>query len=52
MEPQELFNNWAKLRAEKHFDEGKKQNEYPEDCPEHKAYNDRWKELEEEYGTL
>ena len=48
MEPQELFNNWARLRAEKHFDEGEKQNEYPTDCPEYEAYEKRWKELEKE----
>jgi len=52
MEPQEVFNNWARLRAEKHFDEGIKRNHYPEDCEEYKAYNDRWAELEYEQEQI
>ena len=45
---QKAFNDWVISRAEKHFDEGEKQNEYPTDCPEYEAYEKRWKELEKE----
>ena len=45
---QKAFNDWVISRAEKHFDEGEKQNLYPTDCPEYEAYEKRWKELEKE----
>ncbi len=45
MEPQEIFNNWVKLRVGMHFDQGLYQNEYEEGSIERAVYDAEWRRL-------
>ncbi len=47
MEPQEIFNNWVKLRVGMHFDQGLYQNEYEENSIERAVYDEEWQRLKE-----
>ncbi len=47
MEPQEIFNNWVKLRVSMHFDQGLYQNEYEENSIEREVYDAEWQRLKE-----
>ena len=52
MTPEELFENWVRMRARKHFSEGEKHNLYEPDSQDYLTYEDEWKKQEQEYGTL
>ena len=42
MRPEEVFEQWVKLRAGKHFEERHKQNEYEAGGDEFLTYEEEW----------
>jgi hypothetical protein len=47
METQEVFNNWVKVRASMHFEQGNYQNEYEAGSIERAVYDEEWQRLTE-----
>ena len=45
MKPEELFENWVRLRARKHYSEKRKQNEYEPDSKDRSTYEEEWLSL-------